>query len=141
MNYLAGLILIGVDFDQVRAFVIFVHLLGDYAQLSSLYDGNLTKHFTLSDHVYSWLLAEEPELEQLFSSHEIPITTLFAGPFMAVFANIFDDPDTCLHIVDRLILQKEMALVNIIKHVFKNMKKELLSDGGNDSKATLRDSG
>ena len=31
MNYLAGLILIGVDFDEVRAFVIFVHLLGDYA--------------------------------------------------------------------------------------------------------------
>ena len=95
----------------------------------------------MSDHVYSWLLAEEPELEQLFTCHEVPITTLFAGPFMAVFANIFDDPDTCLHIVDRLILQKEIALVNIIKHVFKNMKKELLNDGTDSKATTLRDSG
>lgn len=31
MNYLAGLILIGVNFDEVSAFVIFETLLGNYA--------------------------------------------------------------------------------------------------------------
>ena len=66
MNFLCGLILIGVDFNEVSAFVILEKLLGnEYGQLADLYDGKLTKLFSLSDHVYSWLLAEEPELEQL----------------------------------------------------------------------------
>jgi len=34
MNYLVGLILIGVDFDEVAAFVILERLLGEYAQFS-----------------------------------------------------------------------------------------------------------
>ena len=64
MNFLAALILIGVNFDEVSAFVILEKLLGnDYGELSSLYDGKLTKLFSLSDHVYTWLLEEEPELE------------------------------------------------------------------------------
>ena len=96
MNFLCGLILIGVDFNEVSAFVIFEKLLGEYAQLSGLYDGKLTKLFSLSDHVYSWLLEEEPELEALVSNHGVPLMTLFAGPLMAVFANIFEEPDTCL---------------------------------------------
>lgn len=52
--------------------------------------------------------------------------TLFAGPLMAVFSNIFESPDTCLHILDRLVLQKDQALIGIIKHVFRCMKPELL---------------
>lgn len=126
MNFLCGLILIGVDFNEVSAFVILEKLLGEYGQLSSMYDGKLTKVFSLSDHVYSWLLEKEPELEQLLSDHGVPVTTLFAGPLMAVFANIFEEPEICLQILDRLILLKEQALVGIIKQVFKKMKPELL---------------
>ena len=59
---------------------------------------------------------------------------------MATFANIFDDTDVCLHIIDRIIIQKEIALVNIIKYVFKNMKNELLYGQGT-SQSNLRDSG
>ena len=94
--------------------------------MSSLYDGKLTNLFSLSDHVYSWLLEAEPELEELVSTHGVPLTTLFAGPLMAVFANIFEDPEICLKILDRIILQKEFALISIIKHVFSSMKGELL---------------
>ena len=82
--------------------------------------------FSLSDDVYTWLLEEEPELEQLVQHHGVPLTTLFAGPLMAVFANIFEDWQTPLHILDRLVLQKDFALVSIIKHVFRSMKPELL---------------
>lgn len=56
----------------------------------------------------------------------MPLTTLLAGPLLAVFANIFESVDTCLLVLDRLILQKEMALVGIIKHVFSSMKPQLL---------------
>ena len=64
MNFLAGLILIGVDFNEVNAFVILEKLLSsEYGDLASVYDGKLTKLFSLSDHVYSWLLEQEPELE------------------------------------------------------------------------------
>lgn len=123
---MCGLILLGVDFNEVSAFVILEKLLGEYGQFASMYDGSLTKVFSLSDHVYSWLLEKEPELEQLISEHGVPVTTLFAGPLMAVFANIFEEPETCLSILDRVILLKEAALVSIIKHVFKKMKPELL---------------
>ena len=126
MNFLCGLILLGVDFNEVSAFVILENLLGDYGHFASIYDGKLTKVFSLSDHMYSWLLEKEPELEELISEHGVPVTTLFAGPLMAVFANIFEEPETCLAILDRVILQKEAALVSIIKHVFKKMKPELL---------------
>ena len=126
MNFLCGLILIGVDFNEANAFVILEHLLGDYGQLGAVYDPSLTKLFSLSDHVYSWLLTEEPELEELVSNHGVPLTTLFAGPLLAVFANIFDEPAVCLSILDRLILQKEEALVSIITHVFRSMRCELL---------------
>ena len=126
MNYLCGLILIGVDFNEVSAFVIFEKLLGEYGQLASIYDRKLTKLMSLSDHVYTWLLETDPELEELVSTHGVPLATLFAGPLMACFATTFEDPDICLRIIDRLILQKEVALVNIIKHVFKNMRGELL---------------
>ena len=127
MNFLAGLILIGVDFDEVSAFVILDRLLSEeHGQLASLYDGKLTKLFSLSDDVYAWMCATEPELEQLVEHHGVPLTTLFAGPLMAVFANIFEDWSTPLKILDRLILQKDFALVSIIKHVFRSMKPQLL---------------
>eukprot|EP00353_Schmidingerella_taraikaensis_P002797 CAMPEP_0185582098 /NCGR_PEP_ID=MMETSP0434-20130131/19802_1 /TAXON_ID=626734 ORGANISM="Favella taraikaensis, Strain Fe Narragansett Bay" /NCGR_SAMPLE_ID=MMETSP0434 /ASSEMBLY_ACC=CAM_ASM_000379 /LENGTH=162 /DNA_ID=CAMNT_0028200807 /DNA_START=1418 /DNA_END=1903 /DNA_ORIENTATION=+ len=126
MNFLCGLILIGVDFNEVSAFVILEKLLGDYGGLASIYDGKLSKLFSLSDHVYSWLLQSEPELEELVSNHGVPLTTLFAGPLMACFSNVFEKPETPLFVLDRLILQKDHALVNIIKHVYRSMKFELL---------------
>lgn len=45
---------------------------------------------------------------------------------MACFANVFESPETPLYILDRLILHKDQALVDIIKHVYKSMKPELL---------------
>lgn len=63
MNFLCGLILIGVDFDEVLAFVVLEHLLGGYGQLASLYESQLRKLFSLSDHIYTWLIQEEPQLE------------------------------------------------------------------------------
>ena len=64
MNFLAALVLIGVNFNEVSAFIVLDKLLSEqHGQLASLYDSNLTKLFSLSDDVYSWLLEEEPELE------------------------------------------------------------------------------
>jgi TBC1 domain family member 10 len=39
MNFLCGLILIGVDFNELHAFVILEKLMGEYADLASLYSG------------------------------------------------------------------------------------------------------
>ena len=64
MNFLAALVLIGVNFNEVSAFIVLDKLLSEqHGQLASLYDSKLTKLFSLSDDVYSWLLEEEPELE------------------------------------------------------------------------------
>ena len=41
---------------------------------------------------------------------------------MACFSNVFESPEVPMFILDRLILQKDQALVNIIKHVYQNMK-------------------
>ena len=134
MNYLVGLILIGVNFDEVAAFVILERLLGEYGQLSSLYGGQLSKLFSLSDHIYTWMLEEEPELEKLVTDHGVPLTTLLAGPFMAIFANILTI-ESCLLVLDRLILMKEAALIDIVKNVFKRMKQPLLAKFINPYKA------
>ena len=91
MNFLAGLILIGVDFNELQAFVILEKLMGSYAHLDQIYGGSLIKLFSLSDHIYSWLLEEEPILEEIISNHGVPLTTLMAGPLMAVFANVFEE--------------------------------------------------
>ena len=45
---------------------------------------------------------------------------------MACFSNVFESPEVPLKILDRLILKKEHALIDIIKHVYKSMKQELL---------------
>lgn len=41
---------------------------------------------------------------------------MLAGPFMAFFANLLD-LETSLHVLDRVILLKSFALINIVKHV------------------------
>ena len=139
MNFLCALILIGLDFNEVSAFVVLEKLLGEYGQLGQLYDGKLTKLFSLSDHIYSWLLTEQADLEELVSNHGVPLTTLFAGPFMAIFSNIFETPEVCLKILDRVILQKDQALINIIKNVFTNMREELLKFGVGGSRLAPED--
>ena len=129
MNFLVGLILIGVDMDEVTAFVILERLLGQYGKLGSLYGGKLTKLFDMSDHIYTWMLETEPDLEQLISKHGVPLTTLLAGPFLAIFANILQI-ETCLKILDRLVLNKEQALTDTVKNVFSGMKYPLLEQFG-----------
>lgn len=64
MNFLTALILLGVNFDEVSAFILLERLLSEeYGKLCSIYDGKLTRLFSLSDEMYEWLLREEPELE------------------------------------------------------------------------------
>jgi hypothetical protein len=90
MNFLAGLILIGCDHDEVVAFTILNKLMRDPGEWSRLYSKDLEYLFPLTDHVYSWLLSELPQVEEHFSNHDIPLATLLAGPFMALFATIVD---------------------------------------------------
>ena len=58
MNYLAGLILIGVDYDEVMAFAIMDKLMREPGNFGRLYKKNLELLFTLTDHIYGWMLQE-----------------------------------------------------------------------------------
>jgi hypothetical protein len=128
MNYVVALILIGTDFDEFLTFAIFDKLmLGDEYDMSTMYDSSLHSLYVMSDHIYSWLLTESNQsLEKHFRDEGVPLTTLLAGPFMALFANIVD-LETSLHVVDRLILLKRDALLEIVKHVMSEMKTQLLN--------------
>lgn len=60
MNYLAAMILIGVEMDEVYAFTILYHLLAnenadDHFRLGSLYDNNLSGMISLSSSIEDWL--------------------------------------------------------------------------------------
>lgn len=91
MNYLTGLILVGVGMKEDLAFTILIKLMeADGFGLAGLYDPTLKKLFEFADHVYSWLLMERPKLEECFSEAGLPLTTMLASPFMALFANIAD---------------------------------------------------
>jgi len=88
MNYLAALILIGVDYDEVMAFAVMDKLLREPGNWGRLYKKNLEMLFPLADHIYGWLLSEHPHLEEHFKKHRVPLATLLAGPFLSLFANI-----------------------------------------------------
>ena len=54
MNYLAALILIGVDMKEDLAYTIFVKLMNEHG-LSGLYDTGLTKLYEMTDTVHDYL--------------------------------------------------------------------------------------
>lgn len=121
MNYLAALILIGTSYDEPLAFTILVKLMlyscdGKH-DLSGLYSHSLQSLLDMSDQVYTWLLTEPKmaEIEKYISDSGIPMSTLLAGPFMAIFANLID-LESSLHVLDRLILDGKSALIEIVKH-------------------------
>ena len=64
-------------------------------------------------------MSEEPQICELLKN--IPLTTMLAGPFMALFANI-TDIQVSLHVLDRLVLGRTDALTDIIKSVFRGQK-------------------
>lgn len=121
MNYLAALILIGINFDESLAFAILVKLMlhdnkGKH-NLSGLYSHSLQTLLDMSDQVYAWLMTEPKmaQIEKSISESGLPFNTLLAGPFMAIFANLID-LDSSLHVLDRLILDGKSALIEIVKH-------------------------
>ena len=81
----------------------------------------------MSDQVYAWLLTEPrmAQVEKCLSESGIPFTTMLTGPFMALFANLID-LDSCLHVMDRLILEGKNAIIDIVKHCLLMMRKKLV---------------
>jgi hypothetical protein len=59
MNFFAGMILIGVDFDELVAFTIFVQLMGDQGSFRNLYKCTLQMLYALADEVQVYLYNEE----------------------------------------------------------------------------------
>ena len=55
----------------------------------------------------------------------MPLATLLAGPFLALFANIVYF-EKAMQVLDHLILQKEDCLISIIKSVYSNSVKIIL---------------
>lgn len=65
MNYLAAMILIGVEMNEVYAYTILVRLLtfeneDDHFKLGSLYDKNLSGTLSLSASIEDWLRLSHP---------------------------------------------------------------------------------
>lgn len=119
MNYLAALLLIGVNMKQDLAFTIMVKLMeSPEYDLQALYSPTLKKLFEFADNVYVWLLQELPQLEDHLMQAGIPLTTMLASPFMALFANL-TDVETALHVLDRMVLLGAETLVQIVKQVFR----------------------
>jgi hypothetical protein len=59
MNFFVGMILIGVDFDEVVAFTILTHLMGEHGNFRNLYNPSLQMLYSLADEVQVWLYNEE----------------------------------------------------------------------------------
>jgi hypothetical protein len=51
MNFFAGMILIGVDFDEVVAFAILVQLMSDQGGFRNMYTNSLQMLYNLADEV------------------------------------------------------------------------------------------
>lgn len=61
MNYLAALILIGVDMREDLAYTIFVKLMNEH-DLAGLYDPSLCRLMAMTQQVHQWLSQNEPDL-------------------------------------------------------------------------------
>ncbi len=51
MNFFAGMILIGIDFDEVVAFAILVQLMSDQGGFRNMYTNSLQMLYSLADEV------------------------------------------------------------------------------------------
>lgn len=85
MNYLAALILIGVDMKEDLAYTIFVKLMNEH-NLSGLYDPSLSQLYKMTDQVHEWLGLNEPALCEMFQEQGIPLSSVLAGPWMSMMA-------------------------------------------------------
>jgi hypothetical protein len=120
MNFLAAMVLLGVNFDLKLAFSIFVHLLEDSQfRLKNFYDQEMTKLQEIADSISIWLAGEEPKLMYLFEDAMLPLHTMLAGPLMSLFANVLDF-SICLEILDRIILQKTHAFITILQNMLRS---------------------
>lgn len=69
MNYLAAIILVGVEMQEAVAFTILIKLMeGQNHSFARLYEPQLQLLFELTDSIYAWLLTEEPKLEKKISN-------------------------------------------------------------------------
>ena len=112
MNFLVGMILIGVNFDEVVAFKILYLLMRD-RNWRRVYTENLSGLFSLTDKVQSWLEEAHPDLQAHFENHFVPLATLLAGPFMSLFSNILD-LENSMHVFDLFISGGHKNIIAII---------------------------
>lgn len=126
MNYLAAMILIGVEMNEPLAYTILVKLMDEEGyKLSGLYEKEMRKLFEISEYLEQWIHAEEPEIELILSSQGLQLGTIFAGPLFTLFANIAD-LQISLRVLDRVIHNRSYALKQIIKNVISNMKYKII---------------
>lgn len=131
MNYLAAMILIGVEMNEVYAFTILHRLLtnvneDDNFSLGSLYDNNLSGMIALSSLIEEWLRSSHPKIYEYLENYQMRLSYMLSGPFMTMFSNKLELAP-CLHVLDRVILLGSQALTSIVKNVYAGSEQKILT--------------
>jgi hypothetical protein len=119
MNLVAGIILMVTEFDEVAGFTVLERLMNGPTDWRRFYTQDLMKTTLqpINDRIYRWLRAESPLLEKHFQAHEFVLSHLLTGPFLTLFANIFD-VGVAIHVLDRVLLYGgEEGVLMCVKNV------------------------
>mmetsp|Transcript_27553 Transcript_27553/g.26598 ORF Transcript_27553/g.26598 Transcript_27553/m.26598 type:complete len:209 (-) Transcript_27553:36-662(-) len=116
MNFIAALILMTVK-DEAIAFMIFSKLM-EKDNWKKLYLPDTPKLFVLSDKLGEFMKKESSKLYKNLDKSEIFLESLFASPFMTLFANLISIEDAN-KVLDRFMLDGEQCILDIMKNMLK----------------------
>jgi hypothetical protein len=107
MSFICAIVLMQVEQEEL-AFCMFVKLL-NICNWRDLYLYQTPKLFDLTRVIRNYIAKDMPKLNEILTKNNVILESLFASPFLTLFANLVP-MDQSLKIIDRFILCKLLYL-------------------------------
>lgn len=124
MNFIAAMILMHVP-NEVLACHIFMKIL-EKDNWARMYINSTPKLFDISQRINERLQVEDHELYEHLFEYQIILEMVLAGPLMTLFANTTNF-SVSTHILNMFILEGEKYITDLILHIYKSMRIEILT--------------
>lgn len=114
MSFIAGLILTIIEDDEPLAWIIFLKVLS-INNWRRLYTYETPKLFELTKALRTFINDKLPRLNETLKQHNVILESLFASPFLTLFANLIPMEQT-LRVLDKFILCKIQCMIFNFNH-------------------------
>ena len=124
MNFIAAFILMNVS-NEVLACQMFMKIL-QKDNWARMFISSTPKLFDLCQKIKDRLAIEDKQLSNHLVANDIILEIVLAGPLMTIFSNTTNLSITT-HIMNCFILDGESYILDIILHLFKSVRKEIMA--------------